>query len=467
MKNKIRNRVVSLLLTIVILVISCVTPFFTSSAFVVTTSSALAVAALSALISSLAAGIANGSAQELTSQLINDMTNYVDETTDNFNDFVASFFDGYELNNKSIDFASDLAQFVDVDSGVANISYGDYESFRQKFADTFASSELTDVAIGNYSFHPLGGNLSTQLVTAATLYSFQGTAKKCFYYIIDDSLYIISVDNGNSFFYMSSGNSTGNYNSQAFKRSDNSTISFYSNAPLQLTFSNNTMSYTYVGYFSETAAQGYTKLWSWSNDGIVSLDTSAISRATQFGFVTGLVAAGSDFKIKDNRAIFEAFDGTAFTPSDTDFTKNDIENTVITGQGVGVVSENPTLTFVPTDTATGAADVAIDGKPISEVDAAIEDVAANGDFDVETPSFIIDKFPFCIPFDIYKLFNILSAEPQAPHFQIPITIVDGEPVNIDIDLSEWDWIAEIVRWFMWIIFVVGLLALTNKLIGRG
>ena len=39
--------------------------------------------------------------------------------------------------------------------------------------------------------------------------------------------------------------------------------------------------------------------------------------------------------------------------------------------------------------------------------------------------------------------------------------------NIDIDLSDWDWIAEIVRWFMWIIFVVGLLALTNKLIGRG
>lgn len=89
-------------------------------------------------------------------------------------------------------------------------------------------------------------------------------------------------------------------------------------------------------------------------------------------------------------------------------------------------------------------------------------------FDVETPAVITDKFPFSIPFDVYNIVNLLSAEPKAPVFNIPFESEDlGIDYTMEIDLSEYDWIANIVRWILYIIFLVGLAIKTNSLIGRG
>lgn len=41
--------------------------------------------------------------------------------------------------------------------------------------------------------------------------------------------------------------------------------------------------------------------------------------------------------------------------------------------------------------------------------------------DIDIPSTIIDKFPFCIPFDFVRFLGILCAEPVAPVFRIPIS----------------------------------------------
>ena len=154
MKKKIRNRVVSILLTVVILVVSCVTPFFTSSAIAVTTG--LAIAGLSALIGSLAAGIANGSAQELTGQLINDITNAAELVSDNwgtgvnsistdFNNFVSDFFDGYTTDGVSVN-GSDISQYVDYTTGTATINFDEYENLRKQFAGSLykPESDLVD-----------------------------------------------------------------------------------------------------------------------------------------------------------------------------------------------------------------------------------------------------------------------------------------------------------------------------------
>lgn len=46
-------------------------------------------------------------------------------------------------------------------------------------------------------------------------------------------------------------------------------------------------------------------------------------------------------------------------------------------------------------------------------------------------------------------------------------IIGGEVYTIDIDLSEYDFIANIVRWLLYGIFLIGLILLTNRLIGRG
>lgn len=483
MKKKIRNRVVSILLTVVILVVSCVTPFFTSSAIAVTTG--LAIAGLSALIGSLAAGIANGSAQELTGQLITDITNAAELVSDNwgtgvnsiatdFNNFVSDFFDGYTIDGVSVN-GSDVARYVDYDSGTATINFDEYENLRKQFAGSLykPESDLVD------DYLSLGGLPVIYRGTSGTI---------TFSDILNLRNKYISHINGGNLSFVFLANVSGEWchiSTNRFTSSNSSVLlsSIHNNdsilSVLQYSFNSSvflSINYTISNEFSFVGNKitggtfepviGSCTFYRVGDLSVVTgVPSDLVLVVTDYNKTSSSLSTVNDYVCKYISAD-TAIAGTVEIP-DTDFKKNDIENTVINGQGVGVVSENPTLTFVPTDTATGATDVAIDGKPISEVDAAIEDVTANGDFDVETPSFIIDKFPFCIPFDIYKLFNILSAEPQAPQFQIPITIVDGEPVNIDIDLSEWDWIAECVRWFMWLIFVVGLLALTNKLIGRG
>lgn len=104
---------------------------------------------------------------------------------------------------------------------------------------------------------------------------------------------------------------------------------------------------------------------------------------------------------------------------------------------------------------------------IAEALAASKEITADKTFEIETPSTIIDKFPFSLPFDLHKAFNILSAEPQAPSFEIPLKMEGVFDYSIDIDLSEYEFIAEICRGLLYAIFIVGLILATNKLIGRG
>ena len=72
-----------------------------------------------------------------------------------------------------------------------------------------------------------------------------------------------------------------------------------------------------------------------------------------------------------------------------------------------------------------------------------------------------------MPFDIYNTFNLLSADPVAPRWEVPIEMKGVFEYSVEVDLSEYNWIAEIVRWLLYAVFVVGLILATNKLIGRG
>ena len=113
-----------------------------------------------------------------------------------------------------------------------------------------------------------------------------------------------------------------------------------------------------------------------------------------------------------------------------------------------------------------ADDISAIREAIEKITAESEAVAEN-DFDIKTPDTIIDKFPFCLPFDIYTIFNLLSAQPVAPEFEIPFEMEGYFEYTIDVDLSEFETVATIVRWFLYIIFIIGLILVTNKLIGRG
>lgn len=77
-----------------------------------------------------------------------------------------------------------------------------------------------------------------------------------------------------------------------------------------------------------------------------------------------------------------------------------------------------------------------------------------------------EKFPFCLPWDIYNVFANLVAEPKAPVFEIPMK---WEFLDIDytlvIDFSMFDEIARISRFFSSLGFIVFLILVSRKIIG--
>ena len=76
-------------------------------------------------------------------------------------------------------------------------------------------------------------------------------------------------------------------------------------------------------------------------------------------------------------------------------------------------------------------------------------------------------FPFCIPYDLVKIFTLFKAEPLAPKFNYTFTYyVSGnkKTKNIDIDLSKFNSVAELLRTVELIAFMVALTLKTRDLI---
>lgn len=77
-----------------------------------------------------------------------------------------------------------------------------------------------------------------------------------------------------------------------------------------------------------------------------------------------------------------------------------------------------------------------------------------------------EKFPFCLPWDIYSFFSVFVAKPKTPKFIIPYK---NDMLNIDIeftiDFSEYEEYAKIVRFFAGATFVFGLILISRKMIG--
>lgn len=113
------------------------------------------------------------------------------------------------------------------------------------------------------------------------------------------------------------------------------------------------------------------------------------------------------------------------------------------------------------------ADINAAVQSIAESITAVQEITAEKDFDIDTPTTIIDKFPFCLPFDVYNTFNLLSAQPVAPKFTLPLKMEGVFDFSISVDFTEYEWIANIVRWLLYVVFILGLILATNKLIGRG
>ena len=119
---------------------------------------------------------------------------------------------------------------------------------------------------------------------------------------------------------------------------------------------------------------------------------------------------------------------------------------------------------------------------IKEKDIATTDTDVNPDEQTNTPTkdkpakvfpglslpevLFKEKFPFCLPWDLYNLFVGMSATAEAPKFTIPYkNEMLGIEENYTLDLSRFDDAAKVIRFFVGAGFVMALILISRKLTG--
>lgn len=114
-------------------------------------------------------------------------------------------------------------------------------------------------------------------------------------------------------------------------------------------------------------------------------------------------------------------------------------------------------------------------KDIADSPDLVWDVSATGVYtgSIDLPTvpgnLWYDKFPFCVPYDVVRLFTSFAAEPEAPSFHILVLPensfgFENEAVYFDIDFADYDMLVKILRFFLAAGFVLWLIVMTRKLI---
>ena len=76
-----------------------------------------------------------------------------------------------------------------------------------------------------------------------------------------------------------------------------------------------------------------------------------------------------------------------------------------------------------------------------------------------------ERFPFCIPWDIYDGVSALKANTKVPKWRIPFEIKRlGIKEGVTIDFSEYETLRTICNWFLRILFALGLVMISRPII---
>lgn len=148
--------------------------------------------------------------------------------------------------------------------------------------------------------------------------------------------------------------------------------------------------------------------------------------------------------------------------------ENTIGNMGLAGVGSGTVKgtvsvDSKTKDITVTNEATKEAELVIEqGKP--------------GDVDIPDSDTIIDKFPFSLPFDLYRMLTIFVVPEEKPIFTFPIetTITNGGlnykiDEEIEVDLTRFQFMGQdivrlVLRSTFYVGFVIMLIHVTSKFI---
>lgn len=160
----------------------------------------------------------------------------------------------------------------------------------------------------------------------------------------------------------------------------------------------------------------------------------------------------------------------------------DRDNVTIPLTGVETTIGNMGLAGVGSGTAKGTVsvdsktkDITVTNEATKEAELVIEQ-SKPGDIDIPDSDTIIDKFPFSLPFDLYRMLTIFVAEEKKPIFTVPIKTSFGWSdieVNVDesftLDFTQFqiggvDIVQCLIRTSFYVLFVAFLIKITPKMI---
>lgn len=151
-----------------------------------------------------------------------------------------------------------------------------------------------------------------------------------------------------------------------------------------------------------------------------------------------------------------------------------VENT-IGNMGLAGVGSGATKGTVSVNSKTK--DITVTNEATKESELVIEQ-SKPGDIDIPDSDTIIDKFPFSLPFDLYRLLTIFVAEEKKPIFTVPIQTSFGWSdieVNVDesftLDFTQFqicgvDIVQCLIRTSFYVLFVAFLIKITPKMIHK-
>ncbi len=149
-----------------------------------------------------------------------------------------------------------------------------------------------------------------------------------------------------------------------------------------------------------------------------------------------------------------------------------VENT-IGNMGLAGVGSGATKGTVSVDAKTK--DITVTNEATKEAELVIEQ-SKPGDIDIPDNDTIIDKFPFSLPFDLYRMLTIFVVPEQKPIFKFPIetTITNGGlnykiDEEIEVDLTRFQFMGQdivrlVLRSTFYVGFVIMLIHVTSKFI---
>ncbi|MCD4747417.1 MAG: hypothetical protein K8R58_14055 [Bacteroidales bacterium] len=77
---------------------------------------------------------------------------------------------------------------------------------------------------------------------------------------------------------------------------------------------------------------------------------------------------------------------------------------------------------------------------------------------------VTDKFPFSIPFDLADAIGNLVAEPEVPILEQDLVLAGIDGGTLTLDFTPFQPLANIIKWGILIIFNIGLILLTRRII---